>query len=104
MFYGASVLASYQLLHPLTHSAFLVPLKQGQAFPSPPTNGGKSISQHCNTRHYKIGAFLLAELLYISLRCLETGGELPFPDTSSDDVTTWTIITGQMFSAAAGEK
>lgn len=71
MFYGASVLASYQLLHPLIHSAFLVLLKQGQAFPSPPTNGGKSISQHCNTRHYKIRVILLAELLYVSLRCLE---------------------------------
>lgn len=32
------------------------------------------------------------------------GRELPFPDTLSDDATTWTIITGQMFSAAAGEK
>lgn len=103
MFYGASVLASHQLLHP-SHSGFLVPLKQGQAFPSPPTNGGKSISQHCKTRHYKMGAFLLTEFLYISLRCLEMGRELPFPDTLSDDVTTWTIITGQMFSAAAGEK
>lgn len=103
MFYGTSVLASHQLLHPLTHSALLVPLKQGQAFPPPPSNAGKSISQHYKTCHCKRSSSPGWTSLYLS-KVLEMGGELPFPDTLSDDATTWAIITGQMFSAAAGEK